>query len=173
VTHQSDLVEYGFGFEAAATERVVWATRFYLIGLMGHSILELASRSFYAHLDARTPLYLAAINVLVYLILAIGLSQVLGANGIALANSIAFTSEAIALLYLLNRRFKGIGPGGTALASAAGCRIGQRRSVYFTGMAAAAPTAERTGGAGWRRSGRPAADLAGPGRFCLGSQTGE
>lgn len=106
------LVEYGFGFDAAATERVVWATRGYLLGLTGHSLLELAARSFYAHLDARTPLVLAAINVLVYLVLAVGLSRALGASGIALANSIAFTGEAAALLYLLRRRFQGIGLSG-------------------------------------------------------------
>jgi putative peptidoglycan lipid II flippase len=119
------LVEYGFGYDAAATERVVWATRAYLLGLMGHSLLELAARSFYAHQDARTPLYLAALNVLVYLILAIGLSQTLGANGIALANSIAFTSEAVLLLYLLRRRFQGIGLAGvTALRALSAAGLG-------------------------------------------------
>jgi putative peptidoglycan lipid II flippase len=90
--------------------------------------LELAARSFYAHQDARTPLYLAALNVLVYLILAIGLSQTLGANGIALANSIAFTLEAIALLVLLRMRFPGIGlswreVGRTALTVSLGSAV--------------------------------------------------
>ena len=109
------LVQYGFGFDAAAAERVVWATRAYLLGLMGHSLLELAARSFYAHQNPRPPLVFAAINVLVYLILAISLSRLLGASGIALANSIAFTIEATALLILLRRRFKGIGMDGMVL----------------------------------------------------------
>jgi putative peptidoglycan lipid II flippase len=102
------LVQYGFGYDAAATERVVWASRAYLLGLAGHSMLELAARSFYAHQDARTPLYLAAINVVVYILLAVGFSRQMGATGIALANSLAFTSEAVMLLFLLNRRFPGV-----------------------------------------------------------------
>jgi putative peptidoglycan lipid II flippase len=102
------LIEFGFGFQAADAERVAWATRAYLLGLAGHSLLELAARSFYAHQDARTPLYLAAINVVVYIVLAVSLSGPLGTSGIALANSLAFTTEAFALLYLLNRRFKGV-----------------------------------------------------------------
>jgi len=103
------LVQYGFGFDPSDTARVVWATRFYLLGLAGHALLELAARSFYAQQDARTPLYLAAINVLVYMALAIGLARSMGASGIALANSTAFTLEAAALLVLLRRRFKSIG----------------------------------------------------------------
>jgi putative peptidoglycan lipid II flippase len=102
------LVQEGFGLDAAASERVVWATRIYLLGLAGHSLLELAARSFYAHQDARTPLFLAALNVIIYIILAVGFSRRMGANGIALANSIAFTSEAVFLLLLLGRRFAGI-----------------------------------------------------------------
>jgi len=112
------LVEYGFGFDPEATERVVWATRAYLLGLMGHSLLELASRSFYAHQNPRPPLLLAAINVLVYLVLAVSFSRLLGATGIALANSIAFTLEAVALLFLLRRRFTQVGVGSMVLVRA-------------------------------------------------------
>jgi putative peptidoglycan lipid II flippase len=77
----------------------------YLLGLMGHSLLETAARSFYAQQDAKTPLYLAAANAVIYIIVAIRLASWLGAPGIALANSIAFTTEALLLLLLLRRRY--------------------------------------------------------------------
>jgi len=97
-----------FGFDAQGSTLVLWATRAYLLGLMGHSLLETAARSFYAQQDARTPLYLAALNAGVYIVAAIALSGWLGAPGIALANTTAFTLEALLLLWILNRRFPGV-----------------------------------------------------------------
>jgi putative peptidoglycan lipid II flippase len=102
------LVQAAFGFEPSQTEMVVIATRFYLIGLAGHALLEIASRSFYAQQDATTPLIAAAINARVYFTLAVLLSKQFGFWGIAMANSLAFTSEALFLLWLLDRRFPGI-----------------------------------------------------------------
>ena len=102
------LVQAAFGFEVADTELVVIATRAYLIGLAGHAMLEVAARSFYAQQDAKTPLFAAAINAFVYILLANLLAKYYGFTGIAVANSIAFTFEAILLLWLLNRRFPGI-----------------------------------------------------------------
>ena len=102
------LVQAAFGFEVADTELVVIATRAYLIGLAGHAMLEVAARSFYAQQDAKTPLFAAAINAFVYLLLANLLANNYGFTGIAVANSIAFTFEALLLLWLLNRRFPGI-----------------------------------------------------------------
>jgi putative peptidoglycan lipid II flippase len=102
------LAQVAFGFDPAETEMVVIATRFYLIGLTGHALLEIASRSFYAQQDATTPLIAAAINARIYFSLAILLSKQLGFWGIALANSLSFTSEALLLLWLLDRRYPGI-----------------------------------------------------------------
>jgi putative peptidoglycan lipid II flippase len=96
------------GFDPAGSELVVWTTRFYLLGLTGHALLEITARSFYAQQDARTPLIAAIINAGAYTILATLLARLYGVNGIALANSLAFTSEALLLLYLLNRRFPGL-----------------------------------------------------------------
>lgn len=102
------LVEVVFGFDAEGISRVVWATRAYLLGLAGHSLLEIAARSFYARQDARTPLFAAALNALAYIVFAVTLSRWLGAPGIALANSLAFTGEALLLLFLLNRHVPGL-----------------------------------------------------------------
>ena len=105
-----------FGFDTQGSTLVLWATRAYLLGLMGHSLLETAARSFYAQQDARTPLYLAALNAAVYLVVAISLGNWLGVPGIALANTVAFTTEALLLLFILNRRFPGVlGVGKTLL----------------------------------------------------------
>ena len=113
------LVRVVFRFDAAGTELVVWATRAYLLGLVGHSLLEIGARSFYAHQDARTPLYAAALNAAAYILFAVLLSRRLGAPGIALANTLAFTGEAILLLFLLNRRFPGILRVGSTLSRVA------------------------------------------------------
>jgi putative peptidoglycan lipid II flippase len=102
------LVRRVFGFDEAGTNLVVWATRAYLLGLIGNSLLEVASRSFYAQQDARTPLYASALNAGVYILFATLLSRSMGITGIALANTLAFTGEALLLLYLLNRRLPGL-----------------------------------------------------------------
>ena len=96
------------GFDAAGTAMVVWTARAYLLGLMGHSLLEVSARAFYAQQNARTPLIAAALTTTAFIILAIILGSLLGAPGIGLANALAFTGEAILLWVLLNRRYSGI-----------------------------------------------------------------
>ena len=96
------------GFDPSGTDRVVLATQAYLLGLLGHSLLEIASRSFYAQQNARVPLYAAAIMVVVFLGCAIFYTSVIGFVGIALANVTAFTLEALLLLYLLNRKLPSV-----------------------------------------------------------------
>ncbi|MBI9043265.1 MAG: murein biosynthesis integral membrane protein MurJ [Anaerolineaceae bacterium] len=99
------LVEYAFDFDPQGTQMVISAARMYLLGLTGHTLLEIASRSFYAQQNARTPLFAAALNAILYFILAKFLSNNMGSQGIALANSIAFTTEALLLLFLLRKIF--------------------------------------------------------------------
>lgn len=96
------------GFDEAGTGLVAWVARLFLVGLVGHSLMEVAGRSFYARQDALTPLKTAALNTAVFIILAILLGYWLGAPGIALANSLAYTSQALLLLWLQSRRTGGI-----------------------------------------------------------------
>jgi putative peptidoglycan lipid II flippase len=98
------LVFEGRAFTADDSELVVLAARMFLVGLLGHSLVDVAARTFYAHQDARTPLWLAAITLGLYLGLGYGLSQVMGFAGLALANSLAFTAEAALMLGILYRR---------------------------------------------------------------------
>jgi putative peptidoglycan lipid II flippase len=97
-----------FGFDAYGTELVIWTARAFLLGLAGHSLLEVAVRGYYAQQDAVTPLWASALMAATFIILAIVFSRSIGASGIALANALAFTGEALLLLYLLNRRFSGL-----------------------------------------------------------------
>ncbi|MCW5875732.1 MAG: murein biosynthesis integral membrane protein MurJ [Anaerolineales bacterium] len=90
-------------FSPAEVDLVVWVTRLYLAGLTGHSLLEIAARSFYATQNAKTPMWAAALNAVVFILLAVWLTGLMGAGGIALAGTLAFTSEALLLLWLLSR----------------------------------------------------------------------
>lgn len=103
------LVEGAFSaFTPEQVELVVWVTRLYLAGLAGHALLEIASRAFYAQQNATTPLWAAALNSIAFIGLAVVLANVMGAGGIALAGTIAFTAEALLLLWLLGRKFRGL-----------------------------------------------------------------
>lgn len=97
-----------FGFDALGTDAVVWTARAYLLGLAGHSLLELAARGFYALQDARTPLLASGLMAVSFVLFAMLLYRPLGPAGIGLANSLAFSGEAVLLLYLLNRRVPGL-----------------------------------------------------------------
>jgi putative peptidoglycan lipid II flippase len=102
------LVQAAFNFSAQGTNLVVQAGRAFLVGLVGHSLLEIAARAFYARQDAKTPLAATAVNAVVFVSLSLLLFRSLGSAGIALSNSLAFTLEAVLLLAVLSRTFPGI-----------------------------------------------------------------
>jgi len=99
------LVQAAFHFDPRGTELVVWAARAYLFGLLGHSLLEIAARAFYARQNARTPLLATTISAAAFILISLGAFRFLGATGIALSNSLAFTLEAFFLIALLARNF--------------------------------------------------------------------
>jgi putative peptidoglycan lipid II flippase len=80
----------------------------YAPGLVGYSIVKLASPSFYALRDARTPVTVSVISILVNLVLNIWLFQIMGFRGLALGTGIAATVNALLLLVLLSRKIDGI-----------------------------------------------------------------
>jgi putative peptidoglycan lipid II flippase len=96
------------GFDAQGSEMVVWTTRAFMLGMTGHALLEVAVRAFYARQNARTPMVAALLTLLTFVILAVVLVQRLGVYGIGLANSAAYSGEALLLWYLLSRRFPGV-----------------------------------------------------------------
>jgi len=129
------LLERG-AFDASASALVYSTLSAFTLGLIVHSIMEIAARAFYADKDTLTPLWAAlgaaAINfVLAYLLS--GIFQVEGdsfmhivarmipslnltdprgsVGGLALANSLGTTFEVIVLLWVLRRRWHGIEEG--------------------------------------------------------------
>lgn len=98
------IVFEGRAFTAENSEAVIFTARLFLLGLLGHSLVETAARTFYAHKDALTPLWLAALTLALYTAFGLALAPRLSFPGLALANSLAFTIEAALMLILLHRR---------------------------------------------------------------------
>ena len=119
-------------FTPGDTQLVAWALLWYTAGLVGHSVVEIASRAFYALHDTRTPVTVGVaamgLNALLSLILpGVFLSKGwMPHGGLALSNSAATFLEMLALLVLMSRRLSGLeggrvwaGLGQAALGSAA------------------------------------------------------
>ena len=122
------------------------ALQFYAVGLLGYSVVRIASPAFYALGESRTPVTISFISVLANAALNIALVQVMGYRGLALGTSIAALLNATLLLGMLRRRLGGI--DGGAIASAL-LRIAAATALM--GMAAAgadAFLAERIPGTG-------------------------
>jgi putative peptidoglycan lipid II flippase len=107
-----------FGFEAAQMDLLVACTWAFLFGLAGDTWLEVAVRSFYANQNTRTPLIAAALQAAAFVALAVLLSSVIGLAGIPLAAALTYTTEALVLVWLLNRRFPGLLRVGSTFARA-------------------------------------------------------
>jgi putative peptidoglycan lipid II flippase len=114
-----------FKFGPEGTQMLLWTTRGFLAGLVGHSLMEVASRAFYSRQDARTPLIAGGVNMVVYILLGLLLYRPLGPAGISLTDTICFTTQALVLLAILSRRLGrridfGSGIWRALLAAAAG-----------------------------------------------------
>jgi len=97
-------IQFAFGFPVNEATMVLWATRGYLVGLLGHSVVELGVRAFYARQNARIPMLISAMGFLIYVGLAIPLMGRFASGGIALANSITYSIQAVILIISLNRQ---------------------------------------------------------------------
>ena len=107
------LLERG-EFNARSTAMVAWGLMWYSAGLVGHCLVEVLSRAFYALHDTRTPVGvgIGAMG------LNIGLSFLLsgwfrsigqfGLGGLALANSVATAIESVILILILRKRLGGL-----------------------------------------------------------------
>lgn len=95
-------------FGRSATDAVYFALQFYALGLIGHSLLEVVARTFYAQKDTRTPLYIAVGAMILNFALALVLIGPLRHGGLALANSLAVGVEVLLGLWLLRGRLRGV-----------------------------------------------------------------
>ena len=94
-------VLFGRGaFGEQAADMVYWTTAAFTVGLLGHSVLELAARAFYAHKNTLVPFWAALGATTLNVTLCLLLGPRLGGAGLALANSIAVTLQSGILLWL-------------------------------------------------------------------------
>lgn len=107
----------GGAFDSSATALVYNTLRFFALGIIVHSILEVVARSFYADQDTLTPLFVAfggaAVNVAVAVLttgfLWTNTPDVNTVGGLALANTLGVTFEVVALMIILRKRWRGLG----------------------------------------------------------------
>lgn len=113
------IIEFIFqrgAFTAEGTQLTAMALMAYAPGLIGYSAVKIASPTFYALNDARTPVIISVTTIAINLALNLTLVRVMGFQGLAAGTAIAALFNAGALLVLLNRRLDGL--DGPRLATA-------------------------------------------------------
>ncbi len=115
-------------FMAYDTRQTAIALQCYAGGLAGYSAMKLLAPAFYAVGDARTPMVISLISVIVNGVSAFTMVKIAGFGfaGLALSSSVVSTFSAISLLLLLRARIGGIN-GREMAASVA--RIGAAAAV--------------------------------------------
>ena len=103
-------------FTPADTAATAAALQLYALGLLGYSVVRIASPAFYALGRAATPVKVSVATVLFNAALNIMLVRTLGYTGLALGTSIAALFNATLLLLMLRHHLDGLG-GGRVLAS--------------------------------------------------------
>jgi putative peptidoglycan lipid II flippase len=119
-------------FDVNSTQLVAWALLWYAAGLVGHSVLEILARTFYAMHDTKTPVLVGAVAMVLNVVFSFAFSALftkfgwMPHGGLALANSLATALEALTLFILMRKRLNGIhglqvakGFGAAALATLA------------------------------------------------------
>ncbi len=102
-------VFYQYGvFSQEDAERTASALGWFAVGLIGHIVVHVLARAFYAMQDTRTPVTWAIVAVAVNVPLMILLVGPMGVEGLALALSISAVIEVIGLLWSLRTRLEGI-----------------------------------------------------------------
>jgi len=101
-------------FDAHSTELVAWALLWYAAGLVGHSVVEILARAFYALHDTKTPVFIGAaamtLNVIFSFVFSALFEKVgwMPHGGLALANSLATALEMVVLTLLMRKRLRGL-----------------------------------------------------------------
>ena len=103
----SVFYQYGL-FGQSATDRTASTLLFFALGLVGHIVVHVLTRAFYAMQDTRTPVGWAIVAVAVNVPLMAILVGPMGVEGLALALSISSVLEVIGLLWFLRRRIESV-----------------------------------------------------------------
>ncbi len=101
-------------FESRSTEMVAWALLWYTAGLVGHAVVEILSRAFYALHDTKTPVSVGMAAMGLNAAFSFAFAAIFASagwmphGGLALANSLATALEAVILFIFMRRRLNGI-----------------------------------------------------------------
>jgi putative peptidoglycan lipid II flippase len=101
-------------FDSNSVQLVSWALLWYAAGLVGHSIMEVLTRAFYAQHDTKTPVIIGVIAMGLNIVFSILFSKYfeslgwLPLGGLAFANSLATAIEATLLFIVMRKRLNGI-----------------------------------------------------------------
>jgi putative peptidoglycan lipid II flippase len=133
-------------FTERSTELVAWALLWYAAGLIGHSLVEILARAFYALHDTRTPVLVGVgamtLNVIFSVAFARLFAQIglMPLGGLALANSLATAIESVILLVLIQKRLNGINAVriGAGFAQASAGALGMALAILIWMQAAGA-----------------------------------
>ena len=99
---------------------MAWALLWYGAGLVGHCVVEIISRAFYALHDTRTPVMVGIAAMSMNLVFSLAFSALfrsigwLPHGGLALANSLATAIECVILLVIMRRRLQGLEGGSVS-----------------------------------------------------------
>jgi putative peptidoglycan lipid II flippase len=97
-----------------AVDLLSWALLWYALGLVGHSLVEVLARAFYALHDTKTPVKIGAAAMALNIVLSVAFIALFSRigwaphGGLALANSLATGLEAIVLAFYMRRRLVGL-----------------------------------------------------------------
>ena len=95
-------------FDSTSTRMTALALLCYAPGLIGYSAVKIASPTFYALKDSRTPVLVSVGTIVLNLVLNLTLVNIFSFQGLALGTALAALFNSGVLLYLLSRRIEGI-----------------------------------------------------------------
>ncbi len=116
-------------FNSHDVQMTAWALLWYAAGMLGHSIMEVLTRAFYAQHDTKTPVLIGTVAMLLNVVFSLLFARMFTSagwmphGGLALANSLATALEATALFLMMRKRLKGI-EGDSILRGAVPALIG-------------------------------------------------
>jgi putative peptidoglycan lipid II flippase len=127
-------VFYQYGaFTESASARTASALLFFAVGLGGHIVVHVLTRTFYAMQDTRTPVAWAVVAVAINVPLMALLVGPMGVEGLALALSISAVLEVLGLLWSLRRRIDSLEEGAIARSVSRAVVAGTVAALFLVG----------------------------------------
>lgn len=95
-------------FTAYSTLLTSKALLFYAIGMIGYGLMEVLNKAFYAMQDAKTPMFVSGVAILLNIILSVVFVKAIGYVGLPLSASITSILTSVIMLWRINKNNKGI-----------------------------------------------------------------